>query len=114
MAIQVLHPRQPSPLVLCQGEYCLSCLTIKKLNFIRLIIPIKRIVLDEDIVRKPIPTLSERQFVVTSSNLSTVEEKAQRELFWYREELFKSVSARWHEVSHCQHLPFSYSNDFTY
>jgi hypothetical protein len=103
MAMQVLHLRQPFPLVLCRGKYCVSCLAIKKLNLIRLIIPIKRVVLDEDTASKPIPTLSEKQFVVASSRLSMVEERAQRELFWYREELFKCVSARWHEV--CLPMP---------
>jgi hypothetical protein len=46
-----------------------------------------------------IPTLSDRQFVLTKSNLTLAEEKAQRELFWYREELFKCVRGRWREVS---------------
>ncbi|KAJ6502507.1 TRAPP II complex [Mycena sanguinolenta] len=47
---------------------------------------------------QPIPTLSDRQFVVTKSKLSTAQEKAQRELFWYREELFKRLRGRWHEA----------------
>ncbi|KAF9533009.1 TRAPP II complex [Crepidotus variabilis] len=63
-----------------------------------LVIPIRKIVLSDEAVSKIIPTLSEKQFVVATSNLTKVEEKAQRELFWYREELFKCVSARWHET----------------
>jgi len=63
------------------------------------VIPIKKIALEEEAANKPIPTLSEKQFVVVTSSLSETEERVQRELFWYREELFKCVSARWHEVS---------------
>ena len=63
------------------------------------IIPIKKISLPEEHTSRPIPTLSDRQFVVTKSKLSTHEEKTQRELFWYREELFKCVHGRWREVS---------------
>lgn len=64
-----------------------------------LIIPIKKMLLSEEHISKPIPTLSDRQFVVAKSSLTSSEEKAQRELFWYREELFKAVSGRWKEVS---------------
>lgn len=71
-----------------------------KACFNSLVIPVKKIVLDEATISRPIPTLSDRQFVVASSKLTNIEERAQRELFWYREELFKSVSARWHEVGH--------------
>jgi len=59
---------------------------------------IKKIFIDEELLSKPIPTLSDRQFVVAQYSLSHREEKAQRELFWYREELFKCVSGRWREV----------------
>ncbi|KZT09435.1 uncharacterized protein LAESUDRAFT_694916 [Laetiporus sulphureus 93-53] len=64
----------------------------------RLVIPIKKIHLSEEDIAKPIPTLSDRQFVVTKSNLSSAEVKAQRELFWYREELFKVIHGRWRET----------------
>ena len=42
--------------------------------------------------------LSDRQFVVDKTKLSVAEYKLQRELFWYREELFKSVRGHWREV----------------
>lgn len=106
--IQALHPQQLFPLVLLHGKHWPHCLTIKKFELttiLRLVIPIQKIALDEDIVNKPIPTLSEKQFVVANSSLSKVEERAQRELFWYREELFKCVSARWHEASIHKGLP---------
>jgi len=63
-------------------------------------LPVKKFRLLDDQVSQPIPTLSDRQFVVGKSKLSIEEEQAQRELFWYREELLKIVSARWKEVSH--------------
>lgn len=52
---------------------------------------------------RPIPTLSDRQFVVSKSSLSDAEDKAQRELFWYREELLDIIRGRWKEVNfvHC-------------
>lgn len=64
----------------------------------RLVIPIKKILLSEEALAKPIPTLSDRQFVLTQSSLSQADQRTQRELFWYREELFKVVSGCWHEV----------------
>lgn len=59
----------------------------------------KKFLLSEDQLSHSIPTLSDRQFVVQKSKLSDSEAKAQRELFWYREELFKCVRGRWREVS---------------
>ena len=64
----------------------------------RIILPIKRFSLPESQTSVPIPTLSDRQFVVSKSKLTSIEEKRQRELFWYREELFKRIKARWREV----------------
>lgn len=64
----------------------------------RIVMPIKKFLLSDGQVSKDIPTLSDRQFVVTKSNLTSAEEKAQRELFWYREELFKSIRGYWREV----------------
>lgn len=68
------------------------------ISFSRLVIPIKKILLSEEALTVPIPTLSDRQFVVAHSSLSQSDQRTQRELFWYREELFKSVIGRWHEV----------------
>ena len=64
----------------------------------RMAIPIRKVRLSQDVMSKPIPMLSDRQFVVAQSGLTKEEEKAQQELFWYREELLKSVQAKWHEV----------------
>ncbi|KIJ69369.1 hypothetical protein HYDPIDRAFT_24212 [Hydnomerulius pinastri MD-312] len=64
-----------------------------------IIIPIKRFRLPESAISRPIPTLSDRQFVVSKSTLSASEDKAQRELFWYREELLRIVSGRWKEAN---------------
>ncbi|KAH7914700.1 TRAPP II complex [Hygrophoropsis aurantiaca] len=65
----------------------------------RVIIPIKKFKLADELVTRPIPTLSDRQFVVSRSNLSSDIEKAQRELFWYREELFKYIQGHWKEAN---------------
>jgi len=64
----------------------------------RMVIPIKKFILSEAHISQPIPTLSDRQFIVTKSKLSETQERAQRELFWYREELFKTLRGRWREA----------------
>ncbi|KAJ7452373.1 TRAPP II complex [Mycena galericulata] len=64
----------------------------------RMVIPIKKFILSEAHISQPIPTLSDRQFIVTKSKLSETQERAQRELFWYREELFKNLRGRWREA----------------
>ncbi|KAH9946027.1 TRAPP II complex [Epithele typhae] len=63
----------------------------------RIVLPLKKLSLSEEHVSRPIPMLSDRQYVVSSSKLSPEEERSQRELFWYREELFKSVRGKWRE-----------------
>ena len=63
-----------------------------------MVLPLKMIQLPEEITSQSIPMLSDRQFVVDKTKLSAAEYKLQRELFWYREELFKSVHGHWREV----------------
>lgn len=65
---------------------------------IRILLPVKKFALPDDEVQKPIPTLSDRQFVVSKSGLTEEQERTQRELFWYREALFKYIRGRWKEV----------------
>lgn len=69
----------------------------------RIMLPVRKFRLSDDQISQPIPTLSDRQFVVGKSKLSIEEEQAQRELFWYREELLKIVSARWKETNGDRH-----------
>ena len=53
---------------------------------------------------EPIPTLgSSRQFVVSSSKLSPELEHANREAFWFREELVKHLRGSWTEDSTRRH-----------
>ncbi|KAG8925375.1 hypothetical protein FRC01_010290 [Tulasnella sp. 417] len=66
---------------------------------VRIILPLKRLSLPAAVTEQPIPTLSNRQFVVSKEKLSAAEEQIQRELFWYREHLFKSLKAHWREPS---------------
>ncbi|KDQ60798.1 hypothetical protein JAAARDRAFT_31778 [Jaapia argillacea MUCL 33604] len=63
----------------------------------RIIIPIRKFLIPDSKLSNPIPTLSERQFVLNKSKLSSAEEKLQRELFWYREEVIQCVRGRWRE-----------------
>ncbi|KAF8201813.1 transport protein particle complex subunit, partial [Pholiota molesta] len=82
-----------------EGGSSTSCTTtIPPGSVSRLVIPIKKILLSEEALAVPIPTLSDRQFVVAQSSLSQSDQRTQRELFWYREELFKTVIGRWHET----------------
>ncbi|KAH9005302.1 TRAPP II complex [Lactarius hatsudake] len=64
----------------------------------RMVLPLKKIQLPEETTSQAIPMLSDRQFVVDKTKLSMAEYKLQRELFWYREELFKSVRGHWREA----------------
>jgi hypothetical protein len=63
-----------------------------------MILPLKKFQLPEEVISQAIPMLSDRQFVVGKTKLSSEEDRLQRELFWYREELFKSVRGHWREV----------------
>ena len=45
-----------------------------------------------------IPSLAERQFIVSRSTASKTEEALSRTLFWYREQLLGLIEASWKEV----------------
>ncbi|KAG6376171.1 TRAPP II complex [Boletus reticuloceps] len=65
----------------------------------RILLPIRRFRLSDDVISRRTPILSDRQFVVSKSSLTDAEDKIQRELFWYREELLHIIRARWKEVN---------------
>lgn len=65
----------------------------------RLILPVPRLSLDHETSSKPIPTLSERQYVVDKEKKTPEQVARERQLFWYREELLNSLEATWVEVS---------------
>jgi len=46
--------------------------------------------------------------VVDKSKLSSEDSKLQRELFWYREELFKAIRGQWKEVRRDFQHPFTH------
>ncbi|KAG2144925.1 TRAPP II complex [Suillus cothurnatus] len=83
-------------------EWCLFAIDVRNTYGLPFEVTFKREQADDQI-SQPIPTLSDRQFVVGKSKLSIEEEQAQRELFWYREELLKIVSARWKETNGDRH-----------
>ncbi|KZT58996.1 hypothetical protein CALCODRAFT_219199 [Calocera cornea HHB12733] len=64
---------------------------------LRLMLPLRREYLPPTSVSEPIPSLLQRQFLVSKARLSTLEEREQRLLFWYREHLFSCVRATWRE-----------------
>ncbi|KAG9102583.1 hypothetical protein FRC06_001702 [Ceratobasidium sp. 370] len=61
----------------------------------RITLPLRRFSLPQEKVSCDIPTLSDRQFVVSKTGFTAT----QQELFWYRETLFDLVKARWNEAS---------------
>lgn len=65
-------------------------------NTSRVIFPIKRVYLDDP--HASIPVLNphrQRQFVVSTSQISPGAERANREAFWYRERILDSLSGMW-------------------
>ncbi|KAF7548733.1 hypothetical protein G7046_g8570 [Stylonectria norvegica] len=65
-------------------------------NTSRVVIPVKRVYLEDP--HATIPTLNpsrNRQFVVSTSKISPETEKANREAFWYREKMLDSLKATW-------------------
>ncbi|KZT26443.1 hypothetical protein NEOLEDRAFT_1062821 [Neolentinus lepideus HHB14362 ss-1] len=64
----------------------------------RIVIPLKKFSLPAEQISQPIPTLSDRQFVIDKARLSNEEQTMQRELFWYREEVLQCIRGRWREA----------------
>lgn len=65
----------------------------------RIVVTIPRILLPADKTASGIPSLSDRQYVVSSSTTTKSEEDLTKSLFWYREELLGLVKTSWREVS---------------
>jgi hypothetical protein len=66
----------------------------------RIIFPIRRFMLDNPFA--PIPALDparKRQFIVSTGKVSADSERANREAFWYREEILKTLNGTWKTVS---------------
>ncbi|KAK9768695.1 hypothetical protein K7432_000451 [Basidiobolus ranarum] len=62
----------------------------------RLILPVKRIFLSEELLDRPIPNLTKKQFTVPKGpKLTLDEERLQRALFWYKQEFLRHISATW-------------------
>ncbi|KAG0005256.1 hypothetical protein BGZ79_006003 [Entomortierella chlamydospora] len=73
-----------------------STTVIQPGNTQRIILPVRRMVLSTEQLSTPIPTLSNKQFVVARGTaLSSEELVLERSLFWFREELLKRIVARW-------------------
>ncbi|GAA5898275.1 TRAPPII-specific subunit TRS120 [Sporobolomyces salmoneus] len=65
---------------------------------LRMLVRLDRLSLTHEELDRPIPVLAERQFVVAKVKRSKEEERAERELFWYREELLSRIELSWNEV----------------
>lgn len=64
--------------------------------------PLPRFSLSAEDIARPVPSLTERQYIVDKSGRSTQQVAAEKELFWYREKLLGMLSLTWSDVS----LPF--------
>ena len=64
---------------------------------ISLVLPVPRRRLPQDDLVKPIPQLSDRQYVVEKTKKTPAQISAAREAFWYRESLLSSLTASWIE-----------------
>lgn len=58
-----------------------------------------RLSLSADDLDRPIPSLFARQFIAAKVKRTTEEERLERELFWYRQELLRRIKLVWNEVS---------------
>ncbi|WVF69319.1 hypothetical protein IAT40_004095 [Kwoniella sp. CBS 6097] len=63
----------------------------------RLIIPLPRQSVPRAALSEPVPSLSERQYIVDKEKKSASQMQRERELFWYREKLLALISASWQE-----------------
>ena len=72
--------------------------TIQAGHTTRIILPVRRIHLENPTL--PIPSLSRssRQFVVSTHKISLETERQSREAFWYREALLGAISGTWAEL----------------
>lgn len=64
-----------------------------------MLVRLDRITLSPEQLAVPIPSFSNRQFIVAKYKKSVSQETFIREMFWYRQELLKSIQATWNEVS---------------
>ncbi|KAG9285352.1 hypothetical protein G9A89_010827 [Geosiphon pyriformis] len=76
--------------------------TVEPSSTARIVLPIKRIALNESDATKPIPSLFDKQFVVSKGPKTTIEqERLHLALFWYRENLLKKLTTTWRcPISH--------------
>ncbi|KAJ3920922.1 TRAPP II complex [Lentinula edodes] len=82
-----------------------------KLNTLcRLVIPLEKFLSGDEHISRPIPSLCDRQFVVDKTKLSDAEQKMQRKLFCYGEELFKCLRCRWREAGETRYGDLSLRN----
>ncbi|TIC27042.1 hypothetical protein E3Q11_02760 [Wallemia mellicola] len=63
----------------------------------RLVLPMKRTKLTEEIATAGIPSICERQFIISQASLTPQKERVMRELFWYSQEIYKKVRLYWRE-----------------
>ncbi|WVN88627.1 uncharacterized protein L203_103838 [Cryptococcus depauperatus CBS 7841] len=63
----------------------------------RMLLPMSRQFLPSDVISQAIPSLSERQYIVNKDQKSAERALVERELFWSREFLLRTVRATWKE-----------------
>lgn len=63
-----------------------------------MLVRLDRLSLSPEQVERPIPSLSEKQFIAAKVKRSADEERLERELFWYRQELLRRIRLVWNKV----------------
>lgn len=63
-----------------------------------MLVRLDRLCLSPEQVERPIPSLSEKQFIAAKVKRSAEEERLERERFWYRQELLQRIRLVWNEV----------------
>lgn len=63
-----------------------------------MLVRLDRLSLSPGQVERPTPSLSEKQFIASKVKRSAEEERLERELFWYRQELLQRIRLVWNEV----------------
>jgi len=75
-------------------------------------LPIKRFLISKEDINKPIPILTDRQFVVSKPPENPLEpgvsHSHSQEMFWYREPLLQMVNGKWREADSSFFIIFFY------
>jgi hypothetical protein len=82
----------------CMEHSGTTCTTIPPGSTSTVLLPIRKIILPESQINRPIPQLPHSQIAGANCDLAETG-RMQRELFWYRGAVLDSIHGEWSEVS---------------